>query len=553
MSNPVVKTSGAHPTPRRRDGDPRRARDQGAPVPPPHPADTVAPPAPSAEDVARQAFADAVRPSPPPVVRPERRRSRRTVEDIRRPRRQIDMGTVRIALRTLDASLVSVLIMVGVWSNYVGMNDNPVIAPLAAGLVGAVAFIAMLSVLQAHRFAPTESLGDHLRKVGLASLAALGLWLAAALIIRPETFQPTALAKAGLMAGAVMLALHAVYHSFLSRLHARGMLAPTIVMLGATPSARRLIEHNATTRELNILAIFDDRLKSAPHNIHGVPVVGRVNDLLDWDGLPYVDRIVVTLPGAAQERKRDFVEQVRLLPNRIAFVVDEFDGLDHIAQRVRQIASVRLREVTGEPKSGVYIFAKRVMDIVVASTALVLLAPVLAAIGVLIKLDSPGPVLFRQPREGFNNRLFDVWKFRSLRVETEDRDAASQVTAGDTRVTRIGRFIRKTSIDELPQLVNVVRGEMSLVGPRPHTPGMKTAGEDSRRLVAEYAHRHKVKPGMTGWAQINGSRGPMHKTDDLARRVALDVDYIENASLWWDVVIMAKTLPCLLGDSEVQR
>ena len=528
----------------RRDGDSRRHGERLAP--PPFPAGSTA----------RESYAATVRAPAPILPMPEgaeRRRARVKPSDVFVPRRQVNLGSVRVTLRTLDASIVSALIIVGVWTNYVGMNDNPVLAPLAAGLVGALAFIAALGMLHAHDFAPTETLGSHLRKVGVAGLAALGLWLTAALVVRPDTFQPQALASAGVVAVVVLLALHTVYHGWLSRLHKAGVLAPTIVMLGATPSARRLIEQNAETHELNILAIFDDRLGTAPHNIHGVPVVGRVEDLLNWESLPYVDRIVVTLPGLAEERKRAFVEQVRLLPNRIAFVVDAFENLDHVRQRVREIASVRLREVTGTPRAHGYIAAKRLMDIVVSGTALLLLAPVFAAVAALIKLDSPGPVLFKQVREGFNNRLFHVWKFRSLRVESADANAASQVTAGDTRVTRVGRFIRRTSIDELPQLVNVLRGEMSLVGPRPHTPGMLTAGEESRRLVAEYAHRHKVKPGITGWAQIRGSRGPMHTPAEVAKRVELDVAYIENATLWWDIVIMLRTLPCLLGDKDTQR
>ena len=483
----------------------------------------------------------------------ERRRSRTRLSDIFVPRRQHNMGAIRVGVRALDALIVAVLIGIGMWSHYIGANDNPLIAPVAAGLVGAGAFVLMLRLCHAHAFAPTETLSGHLRTVATACAAALGLWLTLALLFRPETFRPDALARAGIVATFVLLGVHVLYHRTLTRLHRASALQPTIVMLGATPAARRLIEANAVSRELNILAIFDDRLRTAPHNIHGVPVVGRLEELLAWDQLPYIDRIVVTLPGKAEERRADFVERVRLLPNRIALAVDSFETLDCASSRVSQLARVSLREVTGEPKPAWHTAAKRLMDIGIATTALVLLAPALAVIAAIIKLDSPGPVLFRQQREGFNNRIFDVYKFRSLRVEHEDKAAASQVVAGDSRVTKIGRFIRKTSIDELPQLWNVIKGDMSLVGPRPHTPGMLTDGEESRRLVAEYAHRHKVKPGMTGWAQINGSRGPLHSAADIERRVALDVEYIETATLWQDVKIMLLTLPCLLGDSEVVR
>jgi len=479
----------------------------------------------------------------------ERRRQRVKLSSLSVPRRQHNMSAVRLGLRTLDGLIIAAVILVGVWNFYTGLNDNPVIAPLAAGLLGATIFITALRLVRAHAFPATETLGEHVRKVALACAAALGLWLALALVFRPETFQPDALARAGLVATVVTLGLHTLYHRSVSRLHRKGALAPTIVMLGATAATRRLIEHNATTRDLNIVAIFDERLRTAPHNIHGIPVIGTLEELLDWDELPYIDRIVVSLPKAAEARKREFAERVRLLPNRIAFVVDGFEDLD-LANRSRQIAHIGLREWTGEPKPAWHTAAKRLMDIAIGGFALLLLAPFLLIIGLVIRSDSPGPALFKQSREGFNGRLFDVYKFRSLHLKHEDKQAASQVVAGDSRVTRIGRIIRKTSIDELPQLWNVVRGDMSLVGPRPHTPGMITAGAESRRLVAEYAHRHKVKPGMTGWAQIKGSRGPLHDAEGVAERVAYDIEYIENASIWWDIVIMAKTLPCLLGDAE---
>jgi exopolysaccharide biosynthesis polyprenyl glycosylphosphotransferase len=349
------------------------------------------------------------------------------------------------------------------------------------------------------------------------------------------------------------LGAHALYSRQLQKMHLKGRLAPTVVMLGATESARRIIEENAKTKELNIVAIFDERLARAPIDIHGVPVVGRIGDLLQWEGLPYVNRIVVTLPSAAAARKKDFVEKVRLLPNRIAYVSDAFENLDHVKQRLSEIAEVSLNDVTGNPKSGVHTAMKRLTDIVIGSVALVALAIPLGIIALIIRLDSPGPVLFKQPRHGFNNRVFHVLKFRSMRTDMSDFKAERQTEADDPRITRIGRFIRKTSIDELPQLVNVIRGEMSLVGPRPHAVGMKTAGRDSIELVEEYAHRHKVKPGMTGWAQINGSRGPLHTGDDVQRRVQLDVEYIERSSVLWDLSIMAKTIPVMLGDTDTIR
>lgn len=475
---------------------------------------------------------------------------RRPISEIIVPKGQINGSALKFALRASDAVWVSALILMMIWNAYVGTNNKGVIAPLAAGLLGATIFVSTLLASGAHRFHPAENYTAHMKKVFFAGFSAAGLWLTTALILKPVTFLPDALAFAGLVAIITLFLLHSLYYIQVKRLHSRRALAPNIIMLGATESARRMIEENAKSRELNILAIFDDRMSRAPSDIHGVPVVGNVDDLLAWDELPYVDRIVVTLPSMAHNRKNQMVHQVRRLPNRIAFVVDEFETLDHVQQRLSEIAEISVQDVTGKPKSGRHTAVKRLTDIGISVVALTLGAPVLATIALAVKLDSKGPALFKQKRHGFNNREFFVYKFRSLRVEDEDKQAARQVVAGDNRVTRVGRFIRKTSLDELPQLLNVIKGDMSLVGPRPHAIGMRTGNIESYKLVEEYAHRHKVKPGMTGWAQINGSRGPLHDAAGVARRVQLDVEYIERSSFWFDLMIMLKTIPCLLGDSE---
>ena len=484
---------------------------------------------------------------------PDRRRRRKSVKDIQVPEKQVNMSVMRFTMRSVDIIAVITFMTLAIWNGYVGTNDNEILAPIGAAILGSLFFISVLFMNRAHQFRPTDSYVKHMKRVVLSCAGATGAWLTFALILRPDSFLPDILAKAGLGATLLLLVLHTLYYIQTRNLHKKGSLSPTIVMLGATESARRIIEENAKTKELNILAIFDDRLTRAPLNIHGVPVVGRVEDLLAWDKLPFVNRIVVTLPAMAEERKKTFVNQVRLLPNRIAFVIDEFETLNHVQQRVSEIAEISMRDVSGKPKSGRNLAIKRFVDILISSVALVFGAPFFLIIALLIKLDSPGPVIFKQPRHGFNNRVFNVYKFRSMAKEKEDLNAAQQVTKGDVRVTKLGRIIRKTSLDELPQLWNVLKGEMSLVGPRPHAIGMRTAGKASMELVEEYAHRHKVKPGMTGWAQINGSRGALETGEDVARRVNLDVDYIERSNVWLDLYIMAVTIPVLLGDKETVR
>jgi lipopolysaccharide/colanic/teichoic acid biosynthesis glycosyltransferase len=151
------------------------------------------------------------------------------------------------------------------------------------------------------------------------------------------------------------------------------------------------------------------------------------------------------------------------------------------------------------------------------------------------------------------NEEIVVWKFRSMRTEATDHTASRQVSADDDRITRVGKFIRKTSLDELPQLLNVIHGEMSLVGPRPHAIGMLAGGADASKLVETYAHRHRIKPGLTGWAAVQGSRGPVETAEAVQRRVALDLEYMERQSILLDLAIMLKTAPALLGDAEAVR
>ncbi len=190
--------------------------------------------------------------------------------------------------------------------------------------------------------------------------------------------------------------------------------------------------------------------------------------------------------------------------------------------------------------------AKWLFDKVIATVALILLAPVMAAVAVIIRLDSRGPVFFRQKRYGFNNELVEVFKFRSMYTDMCDAAAAKLVTKEDPRVTPVGRFIRKTSIDELPQLFNVLLGDLSLVGPRPHALAAKAGDDLYDDVVKSYFKRHKVKPGITGWAQINGWRGETDTHEKIEKRVEHDLYYIENWSIVLDLYILLKTPFALL-------
>jgi exopolysaccharide biosynthesis polyprenyl glycosylphosphotransferase len=283
-----------------------------------------------------------------------------------------------------------------------------------------------------------------------------------------------------------------------------------------------------------------------------VKVLGDTTALLDHRVMPFVDRIVITVTARAQDRVRELIEILQVLPNEIVLFLDDAPEADRSAALMR-IADAPLARVSGEPGNERRALVKRAQDMVVGVLALIAAAPIMLLTAIAIRLDSPGPIFFRQRRHGFNNEEILVWKFRSMRADATDPTASLQVRVDDERVTRVGRFIRRTSIDELPQILNVLKGEMSLVGPRPHAVGMKTGDMESARLVMEYAHRHRMKPGMTGWAAIKGSRGPVDTPELVRRRVALDVEYIERQSFWLDLYIMAMTIPCLLGDTQAPR
>ena len=434
-------------------------------------------------------------------------------------------------------------------------------APLASGayslaaltpfVVGALALIWSLSTIHAYGFAQREGLGRHLVKVaagfGLAALCLEFLLLG---------FHPAAIAQKPfalwfLASFLTLYALHGVWWAMVRRWRAKGRLTPNIIVVGANQNAERLIAAAMRSGEAAVLGVFDDRADRIRGDLAGVPLLGNTATLLSHRIMPYVDRVVITVPQNAQARVRQLIEQLGVLPNEVMLFIDQGPASREAA--LSRITEAPLAPVSGAPSDERRALVKRAQDLIVGSTAVVLGMPLMLLIALAIKLDSPGPVFFRQRRHGFNNEEILVWKFRSMAPTADPSAGMRQVSFGDDRVTRVGRVIRRTSLDELPQLINVLKGEMSLVGPRPHAVGMKTGKTESAKLVAEYAHRHRLKPGMTGWAAIKGSRGPVDTPELVKRRVALDIEYIERQSLMFDLMIMAQTIPCLLGDDDVVR
>ncbi|KPF73930.1 UDP-phosphate glucose phosphotransferase [Brevundimonas sp. AAP58] len=454
--------------------------------------------------------------------------------------------------RTADVAIVGAITTAAlVLSSPGGLMASPLgdLLPLA---IGALFVLGALRSLSLYRFERGQRLPLHLAAVtGVAVAGGLTAMLLETMLSsgRPDaslTILWTAFVAVALYGS------HLAWSITVAQWRAKGALTPNIVLVGATRHAERLIRDALQRRDINVLGVFDDRLARSPDSVAGVPVLGDAEALMTHRMTPYVDKIVLALDPKAEARVRELTARLSTLPNEVTLLVDPVDASERGAALDR-LARAPLASLDGPVDDDRRAFNKRIQDLVIGTVALVLLSPVIALTALAIRLDSPGPIFFRQRRHGFNHEEIVVWKFRSMRHEAADATASRQVTADDDRVTRVGRFIRKTSLDELPQLFNVLRGEMSLVGPRPHAIGMKTGQVESARLVAEYAHRHRMKPGMTGWAAIKGSRGPLHTAAEVRTRVRLDIEYIERQSLWLDLWIMLVTVPVLLGDRAAQR
>ncbi|MDB5511224.1 MAG: Undecaprenyl-phosphate glucose phosphotransferase [Enterovirga sp.] len=293
---------------------------------------------------------------------------------------------------------------------------------------------------------------------------------------------------------------------------------------------------------IRIVGIFDDRDDGrSPPVVGGYQKLGTVSDLVEFARQTPLDLVIFTLPISAENRLLQMLGKLWILPIDIRLSAHA----SKIRLRPRSysyIGSVPVLDVFDRPIADWDLVLKWLFDKVVGTALLVVTLPLLLAAAVAVKLDSRGPVLFRQKRYGFNNELIEVFKFRSMYTEMSDAAASRLVSRDDPRVTKVGRILRRTSIDELPQLLNVVfKGDLSLVGPRPHALQAKAENRLYDQVVDGYFARHKVRPGITGWAQVNGWRGETDTQEKIQRRVEHDLYYIENWSVFFDLYILAAT------------
>jgi len=322
------------------------------------------------------------------------------------------------------------------------------------------------------------------------------------------------------------------------RLARRGVFSRNVIIAGTREHVERLVRRMERSRQsfVRFAALFVD--DSSEPLIAGYPVAGSVGDIPFYVRSASVDDVVIALPWSEEQRILELIDRLRELP------VNVYLGSDLIGLRLDfnkppdHFSGAPIHSVFGHPMPGWAVAIKSIEDYVLATLVLAVLAIPMALIAFIIKLDSPGPALFKQDRLGFNNKKFSIYKFRSMRDGEVPEKVTVQATKDDPRVTRVGRILRRSSLDELPQLLNVLNGTMSLVGPRPHA---VDHNEHYSKQIRGYFGRHRVKPGITGWAQVNGLRGQTETPEKMAERVRYDVYYTENWSLFLDLRILLQT------------
>jgi putative colanic acid biosynthesis UDP-glucose lipid carrier transferase len=346
----------------------------------------------------------------------------------------------------------------------------------------------------------------------------------------------------------LFIASRAMAYRLLCRWSRQGKIARTHVIVGTNMLAREFAARLERDPSLGTLIGFFRADNDATEGAHSDSlehgnVLGSIENLPEYVRRNAIDVIHIAVPLDARPGLREVLRRLHDTTVSIYILLD-LPRDDHSEPRIVEMADTPMLAYCESPYRGLPGAAKRLIDISGASVALLLLWPVLLLIAVLVRLDSPGPVIFKQRRYGLNGEEIAVYKFRTMTV-CEDGDAIRQAQRGDARVTRIGQFLRRTSLDELPQLFCVIAGSMSLVGPRPHA---VAHNEQYRRIIDGYMLRHKVQPGMTGWAQINGFRGATDTLEQMRQRVAYDLDYLRRWSPWVDIQILWRTVWLVIRD-----
>ncbi|MEF2552440.1 undecaprenyl-phosphate glucose phosphotransferase [Aurantimonas sp. A2-1-M11] len=437
------------------------------------------------------------------------------------------------------------LVGLTVFVSYVGITTNLWESYLVLTLVGSALGVVAINLADGYELSVLKGRAAELWRIVVAWSLTLCLLTVGLFFLYNDAAYSRVWMGSWFVGGALLLAIgRLALRAKIRRWLRNGRMERRAIIVGGGRGAESLIRklEGQPDSDIRICGIFDDRDdRRSPPIVAGYPKLGNIRELIEFARRTRIDMLIVTLPLSAEQRVLSLLKRLWVLPLDIRLSAHSAE-LRFRPRTYSFVGDVPLIDVFDRPLADWDWIAKRVFDVIFASLAIILLSPVFLLTALAVKLDSKGPVIFRQKRHGFNNHIVEVFKFRSLYAEMSDPLARQIVTRYDKRVTRVGRFIRKTSLDELPQLFNVLRGDLSLVGPRPHAVHAISSGNETFVAIVDgYFGRHKVKPGITGWAQIKGWRGEIDEPNKLKKRFEHDLYYIENWSLLLDLYILAMT------------
>jgi len=438
--------------------------------------------------------------------------------------------------RLLD---ICILILVLIFSSeyYRGSFDKNDLLLLLAQIV---VFSYIAEALDLYRFWRVGRFGKMLWLVVIILAVSFTVMLSALFLFKSgEAYSRVVIGLWFLGSALMMLGWRLIYRTARKIQLEHGVNLQRVAIVGLTPRGIQLYQEIKTHPELGFecIGFFDDREPDRFPAEYRALLVGNVNDSVLTAQSGVINRLYICLPLSAERRIQQIVQQLGDTTLSV-YLVPELLIINMMHGRLSNVGDIDAISVFESPHYGVQNYLKRTFDILFSASALLLLSPLLLLIALAVRVTSKGPAIFIQDRYGLDGKQIGVYKFRSMKV-LENSDNVVQAKKGDKRITPLGAFLRKTSLDELPQFFNVLIGDMSVVGPRPHA---VAHNEHYRNRVAFYMLRHKVKPGITGWAQINGWRGETDTLDKMEKRVEFDLHYIRNWSLWWDVKIIIKTL-----------
>lgn len=445
-------------------------------------------------------------------------------------------NTFGVVYRVIDISIILVTLLVCI----IAFEAPPHSGYLTAGLLSAMGYLLVAESLEIYR---SWRAATALRMVTITSSA----WVIVSVALLVLAFfakvsgDYSRLVMGSWMVGAMALlsTWRLMFRLFLREIRLRGYNTRRVAIVGVNEAAVEMRKQIDRSPELGyqFWGFFDDRCdERIMSEYDDVELMGTINQLIELTQSGRFEVIFIALPLKAQARIAEILEKCGDTTASVHLIPDFFT-FNLLHARLSEVGNMQTLSVYDSPIFGINDVLKRMFDIVFSLLVLAAISLPMLAIAGAVKFTSKGPVIFKQVRYGLDGRRIEVWKFRSM-TTMDNGDKVVQAKKGDARITPVGEFIRKTSLDELPQFINVLQGSMSVVGPRPHA---VAHNEEYRKLIPYYMLRHKVKPGITGWAQINGYRGETDTLDKMEGRIEYDLDYIRNWSLWMDVKIVFLT------------